>query len=570
VYYSSSLQMKVPFPGLESISRNYSQAFQDMFVLTALQGKREGFFLEIGASDPMFISNTYLLEKKFGWRGISVEINPRSVRRFARKRDSTIVGADALQIDYSSLLRDAGVPDRLDYLQVDIDPSIQSLRCLERIPLDEFRFSVITYETDFYDPTVPIEEKVAIRDQSRELLMDHGYSLVGAGIANTGPDDVFEDWWVDPEAVDPDVVSRLHVAGEFNDSGQRFLTKGPHLVATEFFEGQGLGNQLWAYAATRSIAEARGLDFSIVGHERFKGRAFIDLDFGIPAKAQGKSREGNKPRRLPEGLRFYKRESKLLSRESDTDVSRFDEALLRVPADTLIDGTFQSYRYISGREESIRHWIKVDSEVVALDDSTCVIHVRAGDFAGVQHAFLGPEYYANAISHVKNSEIRTRFVCVTDQPHVARELLPEHVEIVSTDETRDPYRASHHHGGPIEHDFGLMVSAKKLIISNSSFAWWAAFLNPNDPFVIAPKYWSNHMGESSEWSTAEIGTPRFHYLDRDGTLLTYTECANEIASSQPVDTLQAETGALEDMRPSHWRDRLRERLRSPYHLIARR
>jgi hypothetical protein len=40
--------LKIKFPGSEEIERNYSEAYQDMFVLTMLNGKKEGTYLEIG------------------------------------------------------------------------------------------------------------------------------------------------------------------------------------------------------------------------------------------------------------------------------------------------------------------------------------------------------------------------------------------------------------------------------------------------------------------------------------------------------------------------------------------
>lgn len=569
MYYSPIQRLKAPFPGLEQVSRNYSQAFQDMFVLSALGGKRGGFFLEVGASDPVFISNTYLLESKFGWRGVSVEINPRSARRFARKRKSTIIEADALKLDYEQILADSGAPERIDYLQVDIDPSSQSLRCLKLLPLDRYRFSVITFETDFYDPEIPIEDKLAIREESRQLLRKHGYLLLGAGIANTGPDDVFEDWWVDPGVVDDQVISKLQFPGEFGDSGQRFLTEGPHVVATELYAGQGLGNQLWAYAVTRSIAQQRGLDFAILGRERFKGSAIFDIDFGESLPEFKRSREGKSPNGLPAGLRFYKRERRVTSHESGVDVSGPDDQLFRVPANTLLDGTFQAYKYLENVQGLVHDWIRIPSGLEPLDSNTCVIHVRAGDFRNVPHASLGRSYYENAIESMVKMQGVDRFICVSDQPQVATELLPDSVQVISDDRVADPLKARHHFGGRVEDDFGMLLRARNMIISNSSFAWWAAFLNSNEAFVIAPKFWSNHMGTSDEWSTSGILTPGFTYLDRDSNLLTFEECQEEMALHADPENRVVESGDCQDFLKQRGIDRIREWMRVPYHMLAR-
>jgi hypothetical protein len=53
--------------------KSNSQWGQDVWVAEFLEGKRGGFFLEMGAGDGIWISNTLLLEKEFGWTGILVE-----------------------------------------------------------------------------------------------------------------------------------------------------------------------------------------------------------------------------------------------------------------------------------------------------------------------------------------------------------------------------------------------------------------------------------------------------------------------------------------------------------------
>ncbi len=58
---------------LYNMIKSYSQEAQDLKVLLHYKLKKDGYFLEIGASDGVKFSNTYLLEQKYNWSGICVE-----------------------------------------------------------------------------------------------------------------------------------------------------------------------------------------------------------------------------------------------------------------------------------------------------------------------------------------------------------------------------------------------------------------------------------------------------------------------------------------------------------------
>jgi tetratricopeptide (TPR) repeat protein len=95
-------QLRHKFPGAETIEKNFSQTYQDMFTLSMLDGKRNGTYFEIGAADPFHGSNTALLEQ-FGWTGTSLEILPHEVEKFKKHRKNEIILCDATKFDYSVL-----------------------------------------------------------------------------------------------------------------------------------------------------------------------------------------------------------------------------------------------------------------------------------------------------------------------------------------------------------------------------------------------------------------------------------------------------------------------------------
>lgn len=70
-----------------------SQIGQDDWVLTQLHGKRDGVFVDVGAFDGYTISNTYVLEKEYGWTGVCVEPNPSAFEHLCINRDCAVIEA---------------------------------------------------------------------------------------------------------------------------------------------------------------------------------------------------------------------------------------------------------------------------------------------------------------------------------------------------------------------------------------------------------------------------------------------------------------------------------------------
>lgn len=183
------------FPGSDTIDRNYSEAYQDMFVLTMLNGKRNGTYLELGAGNPFFENNTWLLASQFGWTGISIEYDRKLVDEWVKNGRSGCIFGNALEMNYASLLE--SVPgEYIDYLQVDLDPPGVSLKALKKVLSESGKkFRVITFEHDSY---CTIDNTV--QQESIKILHEAGYMRIGVDIA---PDSWrnYEDWWVHPESV---------------------------------------------------------------------------------------------------------------------------------------------------------------------------------------------------------------------------------------------------------------------------------------------------------------------------------------------------------------------------------
>lgn len=192
------------------IQKNYSQAGQDLFVLSTLNGKRDGKFLDLGCHHPtQGGNNTYLLEKDFNWNGLSYDINPGPIKEFSKYRNSKAFCQDCLNINWNEVI---SFSNHFDYLSLDLEPAAITFECLKRIPLDKIEFSVITYEHDMY--RFGEEYKIA----SHQLLSSYGYVRVCENIKHNG--NIFEDWYINPKYVEitPQLESlKYHSNKEFSD-----------------------------------------------------------------------------------------------------------------------------------------------------------------------------------------------------------------------------------------------------------------------------------------------------------------------------------------------------------------
>ena len=156
----------------------YSQAAQDLFVEAVMKGKRDGYFLEIGSNHPKIHNNTYLLEKKYNWRGAMVEYDRSFAPLYKMHRpNSAYILDDARVINYRKFLDSCNFPENIDYLQIDLDvnnkSTLDTFLLLNNTVFDKYKFATITFEHDIYSGNYFDTQTI-----SRKILTDRGYVLV--------------------------------------------------------------------------------------------------------------------------------------------------------------------------------------------------------------------------------------------------------------------------------------------------------------------------------------------------------------------------------------------------------
>lgn len=200
-----------------------SQAGQDLFALSQLGPKREGYFVEFGATQGVNLSNSYFFETHLGWNGIVAEPARMWHRELRRNRkchvetrcvwsasgatlrfseaaelstisdyvDSDLHAADrqgkdsyeVRTISLNDLLEEHNAPRVIDYLSIDTEGS--EFEILNTFDFDKRRFAVITCEHNH----APQRERIF------ELLTGRGYRRVMEEASKA------DDWYVHPDAV---------------------------------------------------------------------------------------------------------------------------------------------------------------------------------------------------------------------------------------------------------------------------------------------------------------------------------------------------------------------------------
>lgn len=199
-----------------------AQLLQDLWVLweTGQRGKQPGYFVEFGVCGGRKLSNTYLLERTYGWQGIVAEPNPAfheelfktrgceistkcvysrsnavllfsaaSVGELSGIKEMTQNDAHAAQrqnaddiyvetISLNDLLAEHGAPGQIDYLSIDTEGSEYEI--LRHLDFNRWPIGLITVE----------HNGTANREKIYDLLTAKGYKRKFAGFSR------FDDWYV--------------------------------------------------------------------------------------------------------------------------------------------------------------------------------------------------------------------------------------------------------------------------------------------------------------------------------------------------------------------------------------
>ena len=267
----------------------------------------------------------------------------------------------------------------------------------------------------------------------------------------------------------------------------------------------GLGNQMFQYAAARRLAHVLGtdlkLDISCFDHWKvfpYGLRAFnIREDIATPSETAAfnslsiESWFGKKLFRLKQMLTL--RGWTILY---ENDIRPVDPRVLNARGNVYLGGYWQSEKYFADIADILRKEFTVraapdpKSREIAARIRACEsvgVHVRRAQLASAEqrNQTHGPccslEYYRECAARIAARVRDPHFFVFSDEPGWAAENLRfDHpVEFVTHNGEERNYE-----------DLRLMSLCRHQIIANSSFSWWAAWLNPNpEKMVFATRQW---------------------------------------------------------------------------------
>jgi hypothetical protein len=267
----------------------------------------------------------------------------------------------------------------------------------------------------------------------------------------------------------------------------------------------GLGNQLFQYATGLAVARHTGAELRVAVdmfedyrlHQGFELARVFNLD--IREASASEMRDCLGPFRSKRARRLIARFLPGVWYEGHLVVQptiRYWPGILDVGPNAYLHGYWQSERFFDAvvtelrSALSFRFPLEGENAKFAMRMQSCnsvAVHVRRGDYLSnpknkALFADCSPKYYLDAVKLVLDSQPDAHFFIFSDDPAWAKELLvplTANIEVIE-----------HNRGADSYNDLRLMSLSRHIIIGNSTFSWWGAWLQEReDKIIIAPKRW---------------------------------------------------------------------------------
>lgn len=187
------------------MNNSYSQLNQDLNVISFFNNNYDMYFIDIGANDGKTLSNTFLLEQKYNWKGICSEPLPKVFKELIKCRsvicdNNAVFSESNLELEFSECNLFSGITNFIDahkqikksnqiivktitlqklldkykapkiiqYFSLDTEGT--ELEILKSVDFSTYTFLYINLEHNYVEP---------IRSEMRKLLLNNGYLYKG-------------------------------------------------------------------------------------------------------------------------------------------------------------------------------------------------------------------------------------------------------------------------------------------------------------------------------------------------------------------------------------------------------
>ena len=264
----------------------------------------------------------------------------------------------------------------------------------------------------------------------------------------------------------------------------------------------GLGNQLFQYSLGRYLSlkyntelkfdvqfDANSLNFSA----RSLGLSKFNITLNIASKEEILKykffRTGYLSRIERKLIQFFPSINKKIFVEKPFEI--FNKELFT--RDCYVLGYWQSEYYFRSIENVIRNDLQINFELGDVNkdifneisnSESVSIHIRRGDYITINgnskiYSLCSLEYYNDAIAFLKSKFGSSVFYIFSDDIAWAKEIFLGDIFKIIDNNLENPHV-----------DLFLMSLCKHNIIANSSFSWWAAWLNCNkNKVIVSPREW---------------------------------------------------------------------------------
>lgn len=252
-----------------------------------------------------------------------------------------------------------------------------------------------------------------------------------------------------------------------------------------------LGNHLFQFAVAKYLAIKHNTDVVFLIPRKVSSRVMMRLleEFNLTG-VKFSARFHDEYQKKPSLYWSDFLSKRFLEKQWAFDADFFDQK-----DEVFLEGFFQSEKYFKHIEPTIRQELSFknllgaeqgDSYREEIKSTISIsVHVRRGDYLESElHGVCGIGYFKRSIDYMKSQVENPRFFFFSDDITWCKEnFYDENATFVDVDGSND---------NPVI-DLQLMSLCQHNIISNSSFSWWAAWLNKyQEKIVVCPNRWFNH------------------------------------------------------------------------------